>query len=424
MRPFVEISQRRDRAQDPVAAGQHFFDGLLTDPVVRDLHPPTVMGDVAIGEKWDRDSAEAVATGKAKTKEALLPITYQYDRWTLDGAGRVVVHLRGALPNAEPFAVRWELAAVRLRLDERDYVGFGDRVELDGPQRRLSSLLFRTRLALGATVAQHQAWRMGCYSRPRGFAAIEFDPAQSQTTSRWQQFGSGQPFNYVLSPAGIYCEFLDTPRVNAVEIRHAAGASRLCCDNRILLGLVAPPAETPFLWRGVSTGASRDANPWLAWYQYLRERYCRKTGIEPAQPLPTATHLNTCTKAQIQDNIQAAARMGFRRYVLPLCPSALESLVSPKVAAVYRQIAAAGMNPRPWSAGNYTQGLANPVARSHPEWLVHDRTGKPYQYFGCHPVFDVHNPDYLRHYFSVVDKAIELGIGTSTWTWAGRGPPS
>ena len=29
MRPFVEAPQRRDRAQDPVAAGQHFFDGLL-----------------------------------------------------------------------------------------------------------------------------------------------------------------------------------------------------------------------------------------------------------------------------------------------------------------------------------------------------------------------------------------------------------
>jgi len=30
MRPFVEVSQRRDRAQDPVAAGQHFSGGLLT----------------------------------------------------------------------------------------------------------------------------------------------------------------------------------------------------------------------------------------------------------------------------------------------------------------------------------------------------------------------------------------------------------
>jgi len=37
MRPFVEISQRRDRAQDPVAAGQHFFDGLLT-PMLVDAH--------------------------------------------------------------------------------------------------------------------------------------------------------------------------------------------------------------------------------------------------------------------------------------------------------------------------------------------------------------------------------------------------
>jgi len=35
MRPFVEVSQRRDRAQEPVAAGQHFFDGLL--PSGRDV---------------------------------------------------------------------------------------------------------------------------------------------------------------------------------------------------------------------------------------------------------------------------------------------------------------------------------------------------------------------------------------------------
>ena len=29
MRPFVETSQRRDRAQDPLAAGQHSCGGLL-----------------------------------------------------------------------------------------------------------------------------------------------------------------------------------------------------------------------------------------------------------------------------------------------------------------------------------------------------------------------------------------------------------
>ena len=45
-RPFVEVPQRRDRAQDPVAAGQRFFDGLLNALVLKAIA-------IVLSRTWD-----------------------------------------------------------------------------------------------------------------------------------------------------------------------------------------------------------------------------------------------------------------------------------------------------------------------------------------------------------------------------------
>ena len=54
--------------------------------------------------------------------------------------------------------------------------------------------------------------------------------------------------------------------------------------------------------------------------------------------------------------------------------------------------------------------MDNPVAAGHPEWLVRDRKGEVLQYFGCHPVFDINNPEYLKHYLAVLDNAAANGM--------------
>ena len=232
----------------------------------------------------------------------------------------------------------------------------------------------------------------------------------ASTTSRWQHFGTGQPFNWVVGPAGVFCQFVDKPTVNTAVILHAANSDALTVRNSILLGRLPAPASTPFLWHLAAAGRPETENGWLGMYQYLRRRYCERTGIALAQPLPTSQHTNTCTSTEVDTCIAAAVRLGFVRHMLPLCPSPFEALTAAKVEDLYRRIEAAGLRPKPWSPGAYTQGMDNEIAQDHPDWLVYDRNGDVLQYFDSHPVFDFNNPEYRAHCFAIIDEAVNLGM--------------
>jgi len=360
--------------------------------------------------QWDKKTAEAVALpGKTSSSSAGQPIAWRYGRWTPASDGGVQLTLQAGNDSPAP-SLQWVFRPIELVIGGRKYAGLGDRVVFGQAACRIEQVRSVAELRIGGSaVGYHRAWRMACYGKPRGFAEIAFSANAPQTTSKWQHFGSGQPFNWLFAPTGIYCEFLDQPAVNFAEILTQRGADGITVRDSLLLGAVTE-ATTPFMWRVCSPGGPADADAWMMMYQWLRLRFCQKTGLVAPQPQPTSSHRNTCTRQERQATIQAAKQLGFVRHMIPLCPSSLEVLDTPAVAQCYHAIHEAGLRPKPWSPGAYTAGLDNAVAAGHPEWLVREKGGKPLQWFGLHPLFDVNRPDYREHYRDVVDKAAALGM--------------
>jgi len=392
--------------REPVAYDACFPGGEAA--VLHGVRPPALLQSRESAHMtWDGDTSEAVETGDVS--ETVSDGAFRIVEWeALPGGG-----IRFQLASAEEDVVAtmaWEFMPRRVVVGERAYEGFGERVVLSGDIGMLLGVTSSTYVRMGATLDGHAAWRMACYAGPRGFLQLPFELGKAATTRRWQPFGTGQPFSWLATPDGVYAEFVDRPHVADVELRHRAGTPFVEVSRRLLVGRQHAPLETPFVWRLCSRGKPPDANAWLGMYQFLRERYCRQAGWDRPRVLPTSTHTNTCTPDEIEATLKTAKKLGFRWHKLPLCPSAIESLEAPKVIEMYAQIAAHGLEPKPWSACAYTQGMDNPVARSHPEWLVRERSGKPLQYFGSHPVFDLNNPSYFEHYTGVLSRAIDAGM--------------
>ena len=108
--------------------------------------------------------------------------------------------------------------------------------------------------------------------------------------------------------------------------------------------------------------------------------------------------------------MKVSKQLGFKAFKLNICPAPLEMLASDKIALSYKQIQSAGLEAKTWSALGYTQGMDNPVAASHKDWLIRDRNGKVLQWFGSHPVFDLYNPGYDKHWRTVCETAIKNGL--------------
>ena len=393
-------------AKEPVAYDA-FFPGAA-DPVLHGVRPPAlVQTREAAHRTWDQDSAEAVETNPAGEVAKNLPL-HLYGWETLPGGG-----IRLTLKTAESehaVTLVWDFAPKGVVINEHTYAGFGERARIEGHTGVLLGTSSLAHCRMGGTLEEHAAWRMACYAAPRGFLELPLEEDKTATTRRWQPFGTGQPFVWLVSPVGAYTEFLDRPSVATFEVRHGKGQAVVQVNSLLRCGRKAPPLETPFTWRLFSRGTPRGANAWLGMYQFLRQRYCRQAGWKRPQVLPTSTHTNTCTPGEITATLQAARELGFRWHKLPLCPSAIETLEGPKVMALYTTVAEHGLEPKPWSACAYTQGLDNPVAQAHPEWLVVESDGKPLQYFGCHPVFDLTNSTYFDHYTGVLERAIAGGM--------------
>ena len=393
----------------PVAYDAFFPGGEAA--VLHGVRPPALLqSQESAHTTWDGDASEAVETGDVA--ETVSEGAFRIVEWEALRSGGIRFQLASD-DRVVVATMAWEFMPKRVVIGERTYEGFGERVAIERGAAPLGMLLGVTSTVyarIGATLDGHTAWRMACYAAPRGFLQLPFELDKAATTRRWQPFGTGQPFSWLVAPGAVYTEFIDRPQVADLELRHGAGNSFIEVSSRLLVGRQHAPLEMPFVWRLCSRGKLPDANAWLGMYQFLRKRYCRQAGWGRPQIMPTSTHTNTCTADEVVATLKAAKQLGFRWHKLPLCPSSIESLESPKVIEMYAKIVEHGLEPKPWSACAYTQGMDNPVASSHPEWLVRERSGKPMQYFDSHPVFDLNNPDYFKHYTGVLSRAIDAGM--------------
>ncbi|MBT4823508.1 MAG: hypothetical protein HN742_13005 [Lentisphaerae bacterium] len=385
----------------------------IASPVISGLEPPVFATSLPSPEEsWDTTTAEAVPTADATIPPSSLVST----KWILADClklerGGVALRLASSEKTHEGMKMLWRFEPGEFTVDGRTFQGVAENIRVDGTDARVEMVRFEAPVRIGDELTGSEAWRMSCYSAPRGFVKVPFEETTEATTRRWSHFASGQAFNWLQSPHGIFCQMMDRPAASNGEIKHAAGKSHLHVATQVLLGRRFAPLDTPRVWHLFSPTPPEGPNAWLAFQQYTRIRYCGQTGITVPRPLPTAQHTNTCGAEQIDQVIEAAGRLGFKRYMLPLCPSSMYAIFSDKLAPMYAKLLEAGLRPKPWSPGAYAQGFDDPMAKAHPEWLAHKRDGKPLLWMNGHdPIYDWTIPACRQWYAELFDKAIAIGM--------------
>lgn len=374
----------------------------IADGVFQELKAPKLLL-AASPVKMDKSTSEAVRVGGGIAN--VLASKWSMTRHELAKDGGVTLTLKSGHNE-----LKWSFAPRVLTLAGRIYSGFTDSVEIVNASGTVESIQFQEKIRLGSSLAGHRGWRMACYALPRGFAEIDFSSGKKTTSGLWQFFCSGQPFNWLFSPSGIFCEFVDSPVPTYTEQMAGENSQYVTTENTLLLGKPAYPAKTPALWHLFSTGAPASPNDWMAMYQYQRTRLCQRTGISQAQPLPLANFQNTCSAAEVTKSLLAAKKLGFVQQSLPFAVSANESMLKPDKIKLLHQALASGLRPKPWTASNYALGMDDPVADKHRDWLVYKSNGNPLMEFGKHPVYDFNNETYRKYYFNLIDECASNGL--------------
>ncbi len=302
----------------------------------------------------------------------------------------------------------WQFKAGTLDIDGRHYDAVADRVIVKKYADLLQTISFNYDMKLGKTLAGHRAKRLACYATPRGWADMDFSGKEKADTGRFNFFGTGQPFSYLVAPEAIFATFVEAPILT--ELRQTIGERdkfvREVLD--ITVGRRKAPISTQYAWHAFSAGPERGHNDYLGLYQFMRHHLRKVAGLKEIPSVPTASHTNTMFQEQSELAIETAGKLGFQQFHLQLCPSPIESI--PRNVAKYQFIRKHGMLPRPWTAADYAHGDGEAVFQ-HKDYFLRNPDGTIYSYFGKHPVLNFGNPDTVKWYTGVIDEAIKNGIG-------------
>ena len=372
-------------------------------PYLRGLRAPELVFSGKLVEV-DANTAEALENTKAgKTVSG---------KWAFQGIRREDGRSATLVfQNENGTTLEWRFKAGTLHLEGRDFAAFAERVSILKSPDMIESLKFSSQFAAGNDAGGHYARRMSCYSPPRGYAEFDLSGAKKADTWSWQFFGSGQPFTWIVSPAGIYSEFVDSPVPASPRLQVAQGDKAVSQELKLIAGYRRAPLEMPYVWHAFSPGAERGNNDWMAMYQFQRKNLREKTGLKYFAPPPTATWQNVCTQAEIDAALKTAAELGFKRIALPWCPSPIEGIDSAKSLEAYRKVRSCGLIPFPWTAGDYSHGDSEEIYRNHKDWYLRDLDGKIFSYMKIHPVLDLNNRDFRKWYFGKMANAIKAGAG-------------
>jgi hypothetical protein len=385
----------------------------IAKPVIRGMSPPKLKSSgIEASELFDKSSMEAVIQNSGDMKTNLMKTDYSYLSYQKETDGAVVIKLDAKNSKDKKFIVEWRIKAGTFNVNSKIYHGFADKFTVKDFKGRTESVINSYPVAVGENLADHKAARMACYGKPRGYAEVSFSKDKASTTGAWQHFISGQPFNWITSDAGLYCEFVDTPAVNSVEIRKDNQDDFVQIQNNLLIGWLPSPFSTPYVWHVLSNDANNKTNAWIGMYQFLRTWYCQKTGIKQSVPLPTALYSYLLSDKQIDKTLMAAKKLGFVRCMLPL-PKVrhMESLKAPEIKTIYAKMKKNGLSPKPWNPGGYYDSYDHPFVAKHKQYFFYKKNGKFVLYFDKEPVADFNNNEFFEYYKNIVDEAVASGMG-------------
>ncbi len=378
------------------------FWGDASEPYVTGLAAPKL---VFSGKLADIDASTAeLAAGRSEGKT----VSGDWKLEKIEPSGETV---KLTYSTADGTVLEWEFKAGVLQLEDRTFNAFAERAEIVKSPKMIESLRVTSLLALGKDTADHMVRRMSCYSPPRGYVEFDFSGKQKADTWSWGFFGSGQPFTWVCAPSGVYSEFVEEPVPASPRLVIEAGEKRILQSMNLRAGYRSAPVRMPYVWHAFSPGKEKDNNEWMAMYQFQRKNLRGKAGLQSIAPVPTATWQNVCSREQIDAAVRTAARLGFKRMALPLCPSPIEGIDNPKLMARFKMIRENGLIPFPWTAGDYCHGDSEMIFREHKDWFLRDMKGKIHAYANIHPVIDLNNAEFRKWYFAKMDNAVKGGVG-------------
>ena len=372
-------------------------------PYLREFRVPEL---VFSGKLADVDANTAEVKVNASSGKSLS------GKWNFEGA-RLAENGKAVLTylSENGTKLEWSFKAGTLQLEGREFAAFAEQVTILSSPNWIESLKYNSRYATAENTVGHWTRRMSAYSPPRGYAEFDLSGAKKADTWSWAFFGSGQPFTWIVSPAGIYSEFVDFPVPASPRLQIQPGEKSIQQELTLIAGYRRAPLSLPYVWHAFSPGAERGNNDWMAMYQFQRKFLRGKTGMKDFAVPPTVTWQNVCSPEDIEAALKSAAELGFRRVALPWCPSAIEDIDSEAHRAAYRQVRSYGLMPFPWSAGDYCHGDSEKIFRDHKDWFVRKLDGSMFCYMGNYPVLDLNNPDFRKWYFGKMSNAIREGIG-------------
>ena len=362
---------------------------------------PTVRFFAAM-EKLTSDTAEAV-DDRVKYSKQKAP-AWNLDDIRVDGA-TVVLDFSNQVGK-----ISWQFKPGSLDLDGRHYEAVAERVDIKEYAGLLQTIAFEYGLKFGDTLAGHRAKRLACYAPPRGYTDMDFSGKVDASTSRYAFFGAGQPFSWVTTPQSIFATFVENPICANVIVSIKKGAPDINETLEVTFGRRKAPIATPYIWHVFSDKPENGHNDWMAIYQFLRHYYRTITGLKEIPSIPTASHSNTTAGEQRDKALAAAKELGFQQFHMQRCPSSIDSTCSEGTIAWYQKIRNYGLIPRPWTPADYTHGDHEKI-QERKELFLYNADGQIFSYFGKHPVLDMGNPETYKWYTSVIDKAVEGGMG-------------
>lgn len=304
----------------------------------------------------------------------------------------------------------WQFKCGELVLEGRSFPGVAHRLIFSRSENKLQSFQLPAQVVPG-TLKGAVAKRLACYASPRGYVEMDFSGAKKMNTAKWNFFGNGQPFTWLVSDAGIYAMFPETPQLVQATQLIDKGADHATELIEINVGRRSAPLETAYLWHVFSPGAERGHADYIAMEQFMRTLLQRAVGLKNLPPEPVADCESTLTPAERKRSMATARDLGFRYYHLPLCPSSIESMKTEARRQAFAEIKSYGLIPQPWTPADYCEGNSEEVFRNHPDYFLRNADGSIYKYFGQHPVLDMNKPEVRRWYFDIMDFGIANGLG-------------
>ena len=374
-------------------------EGLpLTSPPARELPLVAASGTEPL-RLFENVGAETVNVQSEIPKARLLIKSMRYKTHRIDGS-EIVVSNEVETFDGRKAELHWRFVPRTININGKTWRGIGDSITFVDDAHYVESITPRYRWAIGGTTEGHFAFRLACYSSPRGYWEGKFDRNRLVRSGRWSFLTSGQPFELLGAKQGSLLTYFETPEnITGELIRHPKN-DWVYINNRINVGRRRGRIETPIQWHLFSKQPLTH-NLWLEAYKHVKDAYCRRYDIEPTHPVPTAMmRIDTIGDSVYWGRNAEIKPVGYEEFGKALIPLAAERGFR---RVDIGHVASVEVNPASQKARGGLPALKRltdlahrlgveayhyvriaiynknlPLLKEHPEWIVRNKDGSIY----------------------------------------------